>query len=185
MSAAEAQLKPLMLAALAGDKPAYRALLTALGEQLRRYYRRRLPPSDANVEDLVQETLIGIHSKRETFDTAQPFTPWLYAIARYKLMDHLRRGRIRMTIPLDDAGDIFEPEDGEAASNARLDLDALLANLPPATQEIIRRVKLDGCSTADVATVTGRSEVAVRVSLHRGLKVLSERIREGQNRADR
>jgi RNA polymerase sigma-70 factor (ECF subfamily) len=185
LSAAEAQLKPLMLAALAGDKAAYRALLTALGEQLRRYYRRRLPPSDANVEDLVQETLIAIHSKRETFATDQPFTPWLYAIARYKLMDHLRRARIRSTIPLDDAGDIFAPEDGEAASNAKLDLDTLLANLPMSTQEIIRKVKLDGQTTTDVATTTGKSEVAVRVTLHRGLKALSERIREGRSSANR
>lgn len=184
MPAAEVQLKTLMLASLAGDKPAYRGLLSALGEQLRRYYRRRLPQSDANVEDLVQETLIAIHTKRGTFDTSLPFTPWFYAIARYKLMDHLRRGRIRPTVPLDDAGDILAADESEAAS-ARLDLDRLLAGLPASSQEIIRKVKLDGQSTAEVAASTGKSEIAVRVGLHRGLKALSEKLREGQNRADR
>ena len=63
MSAAEAQLKLLMLAANAGDKAAYRGLLGALGEQLRRYYRRRLPAGDANVEDLVQETFARVLRK--------------------------------------------------------------------------------------------------------------------------
>ena len=184
LSVVEAQLKLLMLAANAGDKPAYRGLLNALGEQLRRYFRRRLPPGDANVEDLVQETLIAVHAKRATYDTALPFTPWLYAIARYKLLDHLRRSRLRLTVPLDDAGEPFAGDEGEATS-ARLDLDKLLAALPQRSQEIIRKVKLDGYSTADVASATGKSEIAVRVGLHRGLRALSERLRERQNRADR
>jgi RNA polymerase sigma-70 factor (ECF subfamily) len=184
LSAAEAQLKMLMLAANAGDKVAYRGLLEALGEQLRRYYRRRLPPADANVEDLVQETLIAIHSKRTTYDTALPFTPWLYAIARYKLLDHLRRSRSRPTVPLDDAGDLFAGDESEA-TGARLDLEKLLAALPASSQEIIRKVKLDGHSTAEVAASTGKSEIAVRVGLHRGLKALSEKLRGGQHRADR
>jgi RNA polymerase sigma-70 factor (ECF subfamily) len=184
LSAAEGQLKLLMLAANAGDKAAYRGLLGALAEQLRRYYRRRLPAGDANVEDLVQEALIAIHSKRASYDTALPFTPWLYAIARYKLLDHLRRVRLRPTVSLDDAGDLFAGDESEAAS-ARLDLEKLLAALPASSQEVIRRVKLDGHSTADVAVVTGKSEIAVRVGLHRGLKALSEKFRERHDRADR
>jgi RNA polymerase sigma-70 factor (ECF subfamily) len=181
---AEEHLKALMLASLAGDKAAYRGMLGALGDLLRRYFKRRLPPSDANVEDLVQETLIAIHTKRMTYDTALPFTPWLYAIARYKLLDHLRRGRARPNVPLEDAGDLFAGDESEAA-NARLDLEKLLVTLPASSQELIRRVKLDGHSTADVAATTGKSEIAVRVGLHRGLKALSDRLRERQDRADR
>jgi RNA polymerase sigma-70 factor (ECF subfamily) len=68
--AAEAQLKALMLSALAGDAAAYRALLAALGELLRRYYARRLADA-ASAEDLVQETLIAVHTKRRaTYDTS-------------------------------------------------------------------------------------------------------------------
>ena len=181
MTASEAQLKTLMLAALAGDKPAYRGLLMVLGELLRSYYRRRLPQSDANAEDLVQEALIAVHAKRYTFDKSLPFTPWLYAIARYKLLDHLRRRRIHATIPLDDAGDLVAAGDSAAASDARLDLDKLLAALPSSSQEIIRKVKLDGHSTAEVAAGTGKSEVGVRVSLHRAMKALGEKFREGSS----
>jgi RNA polymerase sigma-70 factor (ECF subfamily) len=155
-----------MLASLAGDKAAYRGLLSIIGDQLRRYYRRRLPSADTNVEDLVQETLIAVHSRRATYDTALPFTPWLYAIARYKLLDHFRRARIRRTVSLDDAGDLFAGDESEAIG-ARLDLEKLLAGLPASSQEIIRRVKLEGLSTSDVAARTGKSEIAVRVGLHR------------------
>jgi RNA polymerase sigma-70 factor (ECF subfamily) len=179
--AAEAELKSLMLAGLAGDKAAYRALLTALGDVLRRYYRRRIGPEDA--EDLVQEALIGIHSRRATYDTSQPFTPWLYAVARYKLLDHLRRARVRATIPLDDAGALFAEDESEAAL-ARRDLDALLANLPEPTRALIRSVKIEGHSMQEAAAHAGRSEIAVRVGIHRGLKALSDRLRGKESRED-
>jgi RNA polymerase sigma-70 factor (ECF subfamily) len=179
--AAEAELKSLMLAGLAGDKAAYRALLTALGDVLRRYYRRRIGPEDA--EDLVQEALIGIHSRRATYDTRQPFTPWLYAVARYKLLDHLRRARVRATVPLDDAGALFAEDENEAAL-ARRDLDALLERLPEATRALVRSVKIEGLSMQEAAARAGRSEIAVRVGIHRGLKALSDRLRGKESRED-
>lgn len=171
-----------MLTALSGDKAAYRALLEALGQLLRRYFRRRLS-SDAHVEDLVQETLIAIHTKRETYDTGLPFTPWVHAIARYKLLDHLRRNRTRATVPLEDASEFLGFDDSEAKT-ARRDLERLLGTLPKGSQDIIRKVKLDGYSTQEIAAASGRSEIAVRVGLHRALKLLTARLRERPRDAD-
>lgn len=182
MLAAEAELKSLMLASLAGDKAAYRALLTALGDVLRRYYRRRIRQEDA--EDLVQEALIAIHSRRATYDTRQPFTPWLYAIARYKLLDHLRRARVRAAISLDDAGELFAEDESESAI-ARRDLDALLAALPESTRALIRDVKIEGLTMQEAAARAGRSEIAVRVGIHRGLKAISDKLRGKESREDR
>lgn len=179
--AAEAELKALMIAGLAGDAAAYRVLLTALGDVLRRYYRRRIAAQDA--EDLVQEALIAIHTKRATYDSGQPFTPWLYAVARYKLMDHLRRKRVRAAISLEEAGDLFAQDESEAAL-ARRDLDRLLATLPEATQRAIRQVKIEGLTTDEAALRSGRSEIAVRVGIHRGLKTLTDRLRGRSERGD-
>ncbi|MGB8366582.1 MAG: sigma-70 family RNA polymerase sigma factor [Rhizomicrobium sp.] len=182
MLAAEAELKSLMVAGLAGDAAAYRVLLTALGDLLRRYYLRRIAAHDA--EDLVQEVLIAIHTKRATYDVHQPFTPWLYAIARYKLMDHLRRSRVRAAIALDDAGDLFAEDESEAAL-ARRDLDRILQTLPQATQHYIRQVKIEGLTTAEAAERSGRSEISVRVGIHRGLKTLADRLHGRTKREDR
>lgn len=184
MLAAEAELKTLMVAGLAGDAAAYRVLLTALGDLLRRYYLRRMGGHDAaGAEDLVQDALIAIHTKRATYDASQPFTPWLYAVARYKLLDHLRRSRVRAAIPLDEAGDLFAPDESEAAL-ARRDLDRLLETLPEATQVLIRQVKLEGLSTQEAAELSGRSEIAVRVGVHRGLKLLTEKLRGRSERGN-
>lgn len=181
MLAGETELKSLMIAGLAGDVAAYRALLAALGQVLRRYYLRRIGHDDA--EDLVQDALIAVHTRRATYDSNQPFTPWLYAIARYKLLDHLRRRRARAAVSLEDAGQLFAEDESEAAL-ARHDLDTLLASLPEATRALIRQVKIEGMTMQEAAARSGRSEIAVRVGIHRGLKSLSEMLRGKEGRED-
>ncbi len=172
----ETRLKALMVAAMAGDAAAYRTLLAALTPHLRAYYARRLQQR-ADAEDLVQETLIAIHTRRASFDPSQPFTVWLHAIARYKLIDHFRRSGIRRTLPLEDAAGAMAEEDASAAEAAR-DVEQLLAKLPEAKRALIRQVKIDGLSTAEAAAKTGMSESAVKVGVHRALKALARLIGE-------
>lgn len=163
-----------MLAALEGDGPAYRRLLQTLTPHLRGYFARRLNGA-AEAEDLVQETLIAIHTKRASYDPAQPFTAWLHAIARYKLIDHFRRAGIRKTLPLEEAGAVTAEAQSEAAEAAR-DVGELLKKLPPAKRALIEKVKLEGLSTAEAAAATGLSESAVKVGIHRSLKALMKMI---------
>ena len=87
----ETQLKRLMLRGLDGDANAHRRLLSLLSERLRAYYSHRMASAHADVEDLVQETLLAVHLRRASYDRGQPFTAWAFAIARYKLIDHWRR----------------------------------------------------------------------------------------------
>lgn len=172
-----------MLGALAGDRSAYARLLTELGAHLRRYFERRLSEA-AEAEDLVQETLLAIHTRRATYDPSRPFTAWAYAIARYKLIDHLRRRRARPTSPLDDnVQELFAPDDHEAAM-ASADLERLLVTLPAGQSQAIRDTKLEGLSSAEAAGRAGIAEGAVKVRVHRGLKALAARIRGGSD-ADR
>ena len=175
MIAAEAQYRDWMVAGLAGDADAYRRLLAALTKHLRAYYVRRVGPATA--EDLVQETLIGIHSRRATYDPAQPFTAWVYGIARYKLIDEFRRVKRRASVPLDEAPELFA-NDAAEASTARRDVQKLLDRLPEAKRRLVQEIKLDGLSVADVAIRTGMSESAVKVSVHRAIKSLGEDLGE-------
>jgi RNA polymerase sigma-70 factor (ECF subfamily) len=173
--AAEAQLHELMLAGLAGDAAAYRQLLSALTGALRGYFARRVGPAEA--EDLVQETLIAIHAKRETYDTSQPLTAWVYGIARYKLIDEFRRNRRRAQVPLEDAENLFAHDEREDLT-ARRDVEKLLAKLPDAKRALVRAIKLEGASVAETAAKSGQSESAVKVSVHRAIKSLGEEVRD-------
>lgn len=172
----EDELRSLMLAGLAGDSDAYRILLGALRMRLRAYYGRRLGDQTAEAEDLVQESLIALHTRRATYDPAQPVTAWVYAIARYKLVDHYRRTGRRRDVPLDAAEEIAVDDESEAV-HARHDLEQSLASLPQRTRELLRSVKLDGTPVAEVAARAGMSEGAVKVAVHRGLTRLAARLR--------
>jgi RNA polymerase sigma-70 factor (ECF subfamily) len=172
----EDRLRALMLASLAGDTASYRRLLTELTGLLRRYFRRRLYDDlSSQAEDLVQETLLAIHARRITYDPDQAFTGWVYAIARYKLVDLLRRSRRGRHLPIDDVADLIADDTGSELAGDRHDLEAMLGTLPKRTRGLIRRVKIDGESVAEVATSMGMSESAVKVAVHRGFKALLAR----------
>lgn len=172
MVEAEAELKALMLAGLAGDAGAHRRFLAAVAQRLRAFYRARLRSAPEDAEDLVQETLIAIHTRRDAYDASYPVTAWIYAIARYRLIDHWRRNKKRgEQIPIDDVPSLFTAATDEA-SDAKRDVMRLLDTLPPKQREAIRLVKLEGVSVKDAAAQTGLSESDVKVSAHRGLKTL-------------
>jgi RNA polymerase sigma-70 factor (ECF subfamily) len=182
MPGVEGELKGLMVAALGGDERAYREVLGRLSRYLRGYYKMRLTQtarSAGEAEDLVQETLMALHVRRYTYDPEQPFTPWLYAIARYKLIDHLRRTRAAIAnIPIEDAGEIVAHND-QLSSESSVDLHNLLERLPPKMRAAIQYVKLDGLSVPEAAARARMSESAVKVNVHRGLKALSALIARG------
>jgi RNA polymerase sigma-70 factor (ECF subfamily) len=179
LSEIEAELRPLMLKALDGDGPAYRRLLAELDVHLRRYFGRRLGSAASAVEDLAQETLMAIHTRRMTYDRAEPLTPWVFAIARYKLIDHFRRQRLRHTVPL-EAEDALFAADAEPDVTARIDVDRMLGSLPAASGELIRKTRLEDASVAEAAAAAGISETAAKVRIHRGLKALMARVAGGQ-----
>ncbi len=174
----EERLKTLFLAGLDGDAAAYREFLDDLSGHLRAFLRRRLLQCLDDVEDIVQETLIAVHNSRHTYRVDQPLTAWVHAVARYKLMDFFRaRSRHEaLNEPIDDYLDIFESSD-TMATDARRDVGKLLETLPDKQRLPIVHVKLQGLSVTESATLTGLSESAVKIGVHRGLKALAAKIR--------
>lgn len=177
----EAELKAQMLAGMAGDAAAHRALLATVARHLRAFYRARMRANPDDAEDLVQETLIAIHTRRDSYDPAYPVTAWIYAIARYRLIDHWRRHKRRGGdhIPIDDAPELFTAA-GDEATDAKRDVMRLLDMLPQKQRDAIRLVKLEGVSVRDAAERTGLSESDVKVSAHRGLKTLMKLMAESE-----
>lgn len=172
--ASEDQLKAWMVSGLDGSATSHAALLKALVPLLRAFFGRRVDGGGGDVEDLVQETLIAVHTRRATFDRDRVFTAWLFAIARHKMIDHFRR--TRTFSPMESVEDVLATEGFEAASNARMDVDRLLDTLPAKQARVIRRTRLDGLSTTEAAQDAGIGESNVKVSVHRGLKALAARV---------
>jgi RNA polymerase sigma-70 factor (ECF subfamily) len=163
----------LMIAAQAGDREAYRTLLAGLSSWLAVFLRRRVAP--VSLDDLVQDVLIAVHTKRHTYDPGQPFMPWVQAIARYKWIDFLRQQTRRGEVELSEFLESAErADDGTAVK----DVARLLARLPPAQAAAIRLVRLEGLSVAEAARKAGQSEAQVKVNVHRGLLRLARYVAE-------
>jgi RNA polymerase sigma-70 factor (ECF subfamily) len=174
----EPVLHDLLVRGLEGDAVAYHAFLQKLSAYLRGFLRKRLFGWPDEVEDLVQECLLAMHNQRHTYQQSQPLTAWVHAIARYKMIDLLRAKSIRENLHdvLDDELAVFA-ESATDASDARRDLEGLLDSLPDRQRLPIMHVKIEGLSVSETANLTGMSESAVKVGIHRGLKALASKWR--------
>jgi RNA polymerase sigma-70 factor (ECF subfamily) len=171
-NAEEKELARLMRAGIGGDKRAYGEFLKCVATMVRGFARRRVAETGLDVEDIVQETLLAIHMKRQTWRQDAPILPWLYAIARYKLLDAFRaRGR-RVKAETKAAADLTTME---AEGLSKQEIERALETLSPGQRSVVAAVSVEGHSIRETATRQGISEVAVRVALHRGLTALAAR----------
>ena len=173
----ENSLHALWLQAMDGDSASYAQALTLLSTHLRRYMRKCLPAQSSDAEDLVQDTLMAIHQKRHTYQSDQPLTAWVYAIARYKWIDHLRahgqRGQLHDDI--DDWVDTLATAPEHESQDSQRDLAQMLSGLPDKQRQAIEHTRLQGLSITETAQRLGQSEAAVKVNIHRGIKALMAR----------
>jgi len=163
----------LMRAARRGDPDAYCRLLKAITPVLRTVVRARgtaLGPEGC--EDVLQEVLLAIHTKRHTWHEDAPLRPWLYAIARHKVVDAFRaRGR-RLELSLDDFSEGLPAAEGPDPMDGH-DMEKILGRLEPRAAAIVRAFGLNGETTAETAARLDMTEGAVRVALHRALNTLA------------
>lgn len=180
MNAEANHLTELMRAANRGDAAAYRRLLSALTPRLRGLVRRSLARagrSDADCEDIVQETLLALHLKRQTWDEARPLVPWVNAIAQHKLIDALRRRGFRDTLSIDILEDLPAAPTDTAAETAK-DASDLLSRLPERQREIVYAMAIEGRSAKEIGERFDMADGNVRVTLHRALKSLAAIVRK-------
>ncbi len=169
----DAELQRLLTVALAGDERAYADFLRRAAGLVRGFARRRAGQGGIDPEDIVQETLLAVHLKRHTWRADLPVEPWLFAIARFKLVDAFRKRGRRMEVVIDDGFDAPAPEPEEHASER--DIGRALAVLAPGQRAVVSAISVDGSSITETAVKLGMTEVAVRVALHRGLSAIARK----------
>ena len=169
----EAELSRLLKAAIAGDERAYADFLHRTAALVRGFARRKIVQGGVDPEDVVQETLLAIHVKRHTWRDDAPVLPWVYAIARFKLIDAFRRRGRRVEIQIDEIAETFAEPETETVSER--DINRVLDSLPPAQRSVVSAVSVEGRSIGETAAKFGITETAVRVSLHRGLAAVARR----------
>jgi RNA polymerase sigma-70 factor, ECF subfamily len=172
-SARSRRLVQLMVAAQAGDKEAFRTLVYEIGAGLTNFVRARIFDR-GEIEDVCQEILIQVYESRHTFDPKRPLEPWLFAIARYVVIDHRRRYLQRSAHQqlTDAVPDIVSENAGNLLSMFR----QALSQLSPFQREALMMTKVEGLSIAESSQRAGTSTGNMKVRVHRAAALLRKAI---------
>src|ERR1041384_5275333 len=138
----------LMRSAISGDSAAYHRLLRAVTPVLRAAARRGLARAGQPVdqsEDIVQDILLAVHLKRHTWDASAPFAPWLFAIARNKLIDALRRRGRRIFVNIDDFSETLAGAPVEESVPPG-EVTTHLNGLPKRQRDVLQSIAVDSAS---------------------------------------
>ena len=159
----------LVGAAATGDPTAYGALYRQYSRAVHGVLITRVPPADA--EDLVQEVFLHAWPRLRELRDPDAFGGWICAIARRRAVDHFRRAK--PDAELRDVHPSRERPDISAEAAAAV---AAIQDLPEAYRETLALRLVEGLSGPEIAAVTGLTPDSVRVNLHRGFKLLRERL---------
>jgi RNA polymerase sigma-70 factor (ECF subfamily) len=166
----------LMRSAQAGDRAAYERLLREISPLVRALVRRHCS-NRADIEEMVQDTLLTLHRVRHTYDPSRPFCPWLAAIAWRRSIDALRR-RMRLAKYETPEQGLYETF-SDAAANSDLEgvrsaeeVEELLQLLPPRQRQALEALKLKEMTLLEASAASGQSVAALKVNTHRALKTL-------------
>jgi RNA polymerase sigma factor (sigma-70 family) len=183
-----AALDPLMRAAQAGDGRAYRALLEEVALRMRRLVCARAPwLGRADVEDIVQDILLALHTARATWDPARPFMPWIAGIARNRLADHARRYVRRQAFDqaAQDLAEVFSSTPGQTHAEGVVNLMSVrraMDGLSAGERDAFELVRLRQMSLVEAAERRGSTVGAMKVAVHRATRKLRAAIgRDGDD----
>src|SRR5688500_11378382 len=157
----------LVGAALAGDREGFGRLYDRFAPLVHGILLARVPR--AEVDDLVQDIFLHAFKKLHTLRDRAAFGPWIAMIARNRAVDFHRRSRETVEIT-DDVG-------GSNTSDSRAnEILERLRSLPDAYGETLVLRLVEGMTGPEIATRTGLTPASVRVNLHRGMKLLREKL---------
>jgi RNA polymerase sigma-70 factor (ECF subfamily) len=157
----------LVEAARSGDRVAFGKLFAENAAMVHGVLMARVPPSE--VEDLMQDVFVAAMEKLGSLENVESFPAWLATVARNRAIDWLRTRKKTEELPEDLPSK--KDERGEAER-----VLAVIRTLPDAYRETLVLRLVEGMSGPEIAKRVGLTPESVRVNLHRGMKLLKEKI---------
>lgn len=154
-------------AARRGDRLAFARLFEGFAPMVHGVLIAHGPSSE--VDDLMQDVFLTALERLSSMDSER-VGPWLAAIARNRMIDSLRRRARLVAMPTEEQG-ATDPERAEA--NQVL---AIIRTMPDTYRETLVLKLVEGLSGKEIAEQTGLTPDSVRVNLHRGMRMLRERL---------
>jgi RNA polymerase sigma-70 factor (ECF subfamily) len=134
-------------------------LFVAHERQVRAFLRSQLP-AWADVDEVMQETSLVAWRKFTRFERGTNFLAWVFTIARFEALDHLRRrGRERLIFS-DSVADLTVEEaaqESDMLERQRRALDRCLAKIGAPQRELLLLSYQPGAKLHEIAARAGRS----------------------------
>jgi RNA polymerase sigma-70 factor (ECF subfamily) len=157
----------LVNAVLSGERDRFARLYEMYAPMVHGILLARVPRGE--VDDLVQDIFLHALRKLHTLRDAAAFGPWIGMIARNRAMDFYRSSR--ETVEVTEEMAVERPPDRTAG-----EILGLICRLPEAYRETLVLRFVEGMTGPEIASRTGLTPASVRVNLHRGMKLLREKI---------
>ncbi|MDF1860990.1 MAG: sigma-70 family RNA polymerase sigma factor [Verrucomicrobiales bacterium] len=154
-----------------------------------KYFVLSLLPNPAGAEDVVQEVFLTVTAKANDFEEGTNFKAWVFAIARFKVLEHLRQAKREpyrlseetMELLADEAAGESDTDDLEKEQHLAAALSRCLNKLAPKSRLLIERVYRDGLKPGTVAEEIGWKPNAAYVTLSRARATLRSCIAKQPN----
>ena len=167
----------LVQRAIDGDGEAFALLFKLTHPSVYRYLYGRC--GDASLaEDLAQDAYIrALRAIQRSFKGgSSEFLAWMIRIARNRFLDHVKSGRVRWEVVVEEMPVTLATNNPETEALATVEgvrLRKALAQLTDEQQEIVLLRFFQGLPIAEVAGATGRTEGAVKALQFRALRALA------------
>jgi RNA polymerase sigma-70 factor, ECF subfamily len=167
----------LVASVRAGDRDAFGRLYDAYSRMVHGILLARVPYGE--VDDLVQDVFLVALRKIDSLRDANAFGPWLAMITRNRAMDFHRRSRDTSELTDDLPATTTTAPEAEATEVLNF-----IRLLPEAYREPLILRFVEGMTGPEIAERTGLAPASVRVNIHRGMKLLRERLGETKYRRE-
>jgi RNA polymerase sigma-70 factor, ECF subfamily len=166
----------VLVAARGGDEEAFAEIWRWLQPPLLRWLRVVAPGA---VDDVASEVWFTVAKGLDAFvGGPQDFRGWVFLTARRRAIDTARRERRRPPVTTTDheVADDADPAARLVEAEGVEEALTLLRRLTPEQAEVVALRVIGGFSVAETATLVGKSEGAVRILCHRGLRALAAHV---------
>jgi RNA polymerase sigma factor (sigma-70 family) len=154
-----------------GDSGAVEDMYGALGPRVLSYLRRLVPYDEA--EDVMQRVFFEVWRGRDRFDPDRSLEAWVFAIARRRAIDHLRRPH-HVTVPIELVRDLADADaDGREVAESLVwarEVRRCLDRLPAEQREVLELAYFGGRTQVEIAEQLGLPLGTVKARMFRGLR---------------
>ena len=147
----------------------------------------RITLNSADAEDIVQETLIKVWKKRESWDEIESIEAFCYSICRNLALDRTRRAD-KFNESLDetqntavDTSYSANPEERVQQGERMMLVKALIDQLPEKQRSVIQLRDFEGKSYKEIADIMQMTDEQVKVTLFRARQTIKKKFLETED----